>query len=130
MAPVTVKTLTLKQPNTKKPVIELTVGGWVGNKFRSANGGWAGFTLPLPWVVLIFYWLIPGETEPNPYVRVHEMVHVIQDARHRCFLGTWYAYLREMWSHSYRDNIYEVEAYTVQYRYETANALPDWAHTA
>ena len=74
--------LRLRQPPTRKKVIELAVAGPVGRWF--ARRRWAAFTLPLPFVVVIFYWNTPA---PNPYTRVHEFVHVEQDQATPFFLN-------------------------------------------
>src|SRR3954468_9119537 len=57
MAAIMVRLLRLRQPPTRKRVFELLVDGPVGRWFR--RQGWAGFTLPLPRVFLIFYWNTP-----------------------------------------------------------------------
>jgi hypothetical protein len=113
--------LHLEQPPTRKPVVELAVAGPVGRWFL--NRGWTAFTLPLPFVVLIFYW---NTAAPSPYTRVHEFVHVDQDERGRFFLKMWFGYLVELARRGYRRNRYEVEAYRVEALART-DGLPDWA---
>jgi hypothetical protein len=113
--------LHLEQPPTAKPVVELAVAGPVGRWFM--NHGWSAFTLPLPFVVLIFYW---NTLAPSPYTRVHEFVHVDQDERGRFFLKMWIGYLVELARRGYRRNRYEIEAYRVE-ALARADGLPDWA---
>jgi hypothetical protein len=112
--------LRLRQPPTRRRVFELVVAGPVGRWFQRHR--WAGFTLPLPRVVLIFYWNTP---RPNPLVRVHEFRHVEQfDGA--LFIVAWYRYLAKLAVHGYRDNPYERDAYEVEADAE-ANGLPAWA---
>lgn len=109
------------QPTISKNVVELCVGGPIGRWF--ARRRWAAFTLPLPFVVLIFYWDTPA---PSPLTRVHEFVHVGQDQAHPFFLVFWVKYLAELARHGYRGNRYEQAAFAVE-RDAAANGLPDWA---
>src|SRR5262245_48369312 len=111
----------LAQPPTRKKVVELAVAGPIGRWFR--RRGWAAFTLPLPFVVVIFYWSTPA---PDPYTRVHEFVHVEQDARSAFFLTMWIGYLAELARRGYRRNRYEIEAFRVEAQ-ARADGLPDWA---
>jgi hypothetical protein len=113
--------LRLRQPPTRKKVIELAVAGPVGRWF--ARRRWAAFTLPLPFVVVIFYWNTPA---PNPYTRVHEFVHVEQDQATPFFLVFWIQYLAELARHGYRRNAYERAAFAVEHD-AFANGLPEWA---
>lgn len=132
--------LKAKQPPADKKVVELVVGGPVGRWF--AARGWGAFTLPLPFLVLIFYW----DNAPG-LVRVHEFTHVRQDAANPFFLVTWYRYARAWWKGfplagvlrgqigvsdalmvAYQSNEYEIAAYAVQSQAEMEHdGLPDWA---
>ena len=113
--------LHLRQPPTRKPVIELAVAGPIGRWF--ARRRWSAFTLPLPMTVLIFYW---DTNPPSPFTRVHEFVHVAQDAASPFFLVMWVKYLAEHVRRGYRLNRYEVEAFEIE-RDARLNGLPDWA---
>jgi len=112
--------LRLRQPPTRKRVFELVVDGPIGRWFR--RQGWAGFTLPLPRVFLIFYWNTP---EPSPFVRVHEFRHVEQMER-AIFVVAWVRYLAQLAIHGYRNNPFERDAYDVEAE-ARADGLPDWA---
>jgi hypothetical protein len=116
--------LRLPQPRTRKPVIELAVGGPVGRWFVRRR--WAAFVLPLPFLCVIFYWNTPV---PSPLTRVHEFVHVAQDEASPFFLAMWVSYLAEHFRHGYRGNCYEREARAVEADAE-ANGLPTWAETS
>jgi len=113
--------LHLRQPSSHKKVVELVVSGPIGRWFVRRR--WAAFTLPLPFVVLIFYWNTPA---PSPLTRVHEFVHVAQDGRSPFFLIFWFQYLAELARLGYRDNAYEKEAFAIE---DDAldNGLPGWA---
>jgi hypothetical protein len=124
-------------PGTKKKVVELLFQGRLANWLTVRNGLiWLGITLPLPFLVVIFYFLAPG-VAMDPVGRVHEHVHVAQDQANAFFLVTWVKYLSEslkqLWKHkslsgAYRNNKYEVAAYAVQDRiYSGQDPLPDWA---
>jgi len=113
--------LRLRQPAIDKKVVELIVGGPIGRWF--ARRRWAAFTLPLPFIVLIFYWDTPA---PSPLTRVHEFVHVGQDQAHPFFFVFWVKYLAELARRGYRGNRYEQAAFAVE-RDAAANGLPDWA---
>jgi hypothetical protein len=113
--------LHLRQPPARKKVLELAVGGPVGRWF--ARRRWAAFTLPLPFVVVIFYWNTPA---PNPYTRVHEFVHVAQDEASPVFFVFWVRYLVELARRGYRGNEYERAAFDVEHA-AFANGLPEWA---
>jgi hypothetical protein len=112
--------LRLPQPATRKRVVEIV---WEGRFARwMARQGWGAFTLPLPFVVVVSYWLAAP-----PRVRVHEFVHVDQDQRSAFFLIFWLRYLGELARRrSYRANRYEIEAYAVE-RAAAENGLPGWA---
>ncbi len=113
------KVLRLPQPTTRKRVVEIV---WEGRFARwMARSGWGAFTLPLPFVVVISYWLAAP-----PRVRVHEFVHVDQDQRCAFFFVFWLKYLTELLLHSYRDNKYEIEACAVEAATKKSG-LPDWA---
>jgi len=113
--------LDLRQPPTRKKVIELAVGGPVGRWF--ARRHWAAFTLPLPFVCLIFYWHTGA---PDPFTRVHEFAHVDQDEAHPFFLIFWVKYLAQHVARGYRGNRYEQAARAVEDD-ARRNGLPDWA---
>lgn len=120
-----VRRLALRQPPCHKPVVELGVC----NVFSQwmVQRRWSAFTLALPFVVLIFYWMDQPDRRPDPLTRVHEFVHVAQDADNGFFLLTW---LRYLWAHvadgGYRDNRYEREAFALQ-ALAARQGLPDWA---
>jgi hypothetical protein len=116
-----VSRLHLPQPPARKKVLELAVAGPVGRWF--ARRRWAAFTLPLPFVVVIFYWNTPA---PNPYTRVHEFVHVAQDEASPVFFVFWVKYLVELARRGYRGNEYERAAFAVEHA-AFANGLPEWA---
>jgi len=113
--------LRLPQPSTRKKVVELAVSGPVGRWF--ARQGWGAFTLPLPFLCVIFYWSTPA---PSPYTRVHEFVHVAQDEASPFFLVFWAQYLGEHFRHGYRGNPYEQDAFATE-NDARSNGLPDWA---
>jgi len=113
--------LRLRQPPTRKTVVELAVGGRVGRWFARRN--WAAFVLPLPFACLIFYW---NTTAPDPYTRVHEFVHVEQDEEHAFFLVFWLKYLAEHLARGYRGNRFERAARAVEHD-ARVSGLPDWA---
>lgn len=125
------------KPKTKKKVIELTCDGWLARKFLLAN--WGASTIPLPFIVLILYWVHDSASEkPHPAVRVHEFVHVAQDERNAFFLVSWLGYFRELiskrarlaksWMQAYQMNKYEVEAYEVEKKCILGETpFPDWA---
>lgn len=113
------------QPLTKKTVIELGVYGPIGKWMVAKN--WGAFTLPLPFLFVIFYWLteetdeVPGET------RVHEFQHVHQAEECSWFGQYWWRYLRStMKDGGYRGNKFEVEAYAVEAK-AVQEGLPRWA---
>ena len=112
----------LSQPATRKRVVELGVWNAFGRWMRSQR--WLAFTLPLPLVTIIFYWLDGPDEAPDPYVRVHEFVHVRQDQRFFLFP------LRYLWAlvtdGGYRRNRFEVEAFRVE-AHVRATELPPWA---
>jgi hypothetical protein len=116
-----VSRLRLPQPPTKRTVVELVVRGPVGRWFTRRR--WSGFTLPLPFVTVIFYW---NTATPSPYTRVHEFVHVAQDEANAVFVMTWVKYLVELARHGYRRNRYEVAAYQVEDD-ARERGLPKWA---
>ena len=116
--------LSLPRPSTRKAVVELGVWNPFGRWMR--RQGWLGFTLPLPFLVVVFYWLEdPGE-EPDPFVRVHEFVHVRQDQRLAFFA------VRYLWAlvtdRGYRHNRFEVEARRIEAA-ARAEGLPEWARS-
>jgi hypothetical protein len=103
-------------------VVELAVWNGFGRWMR--RQGWLGFTLPLPGLVIIFYWLEDSSDEPDPFVRVHEFVHVRQDQRLPFFA------LRYLWAlladGGYRGNRFEVEARRIEAAAHE-EGLPEWA---
>jgi hypothetical protein len=117
-----VRNLALPRPPTRKMVLELGVSNAFGRWMR--RQGWLGFTLPLPALTIVFYWLRSADERPDPFVRVHEFVHVRQDQR-LAFFPVRYL-LALLTDGGYRRNRFELEAY----RIETAarqEGLPDWA---
>jgi len=116
-----VSRLRLRQPPTRKRVIELAVRGPIGRWFARRN--WSAFVLPLPFACLIFYW---NTRTPDPYTRVHEFVHVDQDEAHGCFLVFWLKYLVQHATRGYRGNRYEAAARAVEHE-ARVNGLPEWA---
>jgi hypothetical protein len=124
------------KPKTKKKVVELTCDGWLARKM--ADNNWAAFTLPLPFVVLIFYWVSDSaSSQVDQLVRVHEFVHVHQDEGNVCFLVSWVKYGYELvrqrlqtrsWMQAYVHNRYEAQAYEVEDRvWSGEDPRPDWA---
>jgi len=112
--------LKLPQPTTRKPVIELCVGGPIGRWMQ--RKGWGAFTLPLPVLTLILYWNTP---EPSPGIRVHEFVHVYQTEPF-FFITAWYRYLVQLAFYGYRNNRYEQEAYQIE-QVNEIEGFPAWA---
>jgi len=121
MSPAVLSRLHLRQPSTRKTVIELAVGGPVGRWF--ARNGWGAFVLPLPFVCIVFYW---NTRDPSPFTRVHEFVHVAQDEACPFFLVFWAQYLAQHVRHGYRGNRYERDAYETE-QDARVNGLPEWA---
>lgn len=79
-----------------------------------AARGWAGFTLPLPFIgCAIFYWVLPGE-EPDPRVRKHELVHCAQRIRYG-FLGFVARYAWGLIRYGYNSPL-EQEAYAEEWK--------------
>lgn len=117
-----VRRLRLPQPVTGAPVIELAVANAAGQWMY--RGGWRGFTLPLPFVTVIFYWLSDAHERPDPYVRVHEFVHARQHHRFTLF-GLRYL-LALLTDGGYRRNRFEVEAYRIEAE-ARRSGLPAWA---
>jgi hypothetical protein len=120
-----IKVYNLPQPVTSKKVIELGVFNFFGRWMRRKN--WGGFTLPLPGVVLILYWLTSKEDMVSPFVRVHEFVHVLQDQGNAFWLVSWVRYFWFTFKDGgYWKNRLEVTARDVT---DTAydNGLPEWA---
>jgi hypothetical protein len=127
------------QPPTKKKVVELAISGLLGKFFLGRS--WGAFTLPLPFLVIIFHWVKPGE-DPHWYVRLHEFVHVAQDEANWCFLQSWLNYARaalkgvnfrtllkspsKTMMDSYRSNKYEMEAYAIEGEALSTGNIPDW----
>ncbi len=114
--------LRLPQPKGRRPVIELAMHNWLAQWMVSRN--WGGFTCPLPFVTVIFYWLMPGESV-DPLIRVHEFVHARQ-ADELGWACDWVSYEREAVRGSYETNKFEREAYAVEAA-AAKNGLPDWA---
>lgn len=115
--------LRLRQPETRKSVYEFGINNRIGQAMW--NSGWGAVTIPIFGFVLILYWLLP-DAAPAPLTRVHEFVHVAQDAKNANFLVTWKNYALAYFQSGYRDNEFEAEAYKIQA--ETAvNGLPEWA---
>jgi hypothetical protein len=102
-------------------------------------------TIPWPFVTTIWYWNTDDEPdgEVNPYIRVHEFVHVAQNDKNLFFGVSWVKYLWESVRHiswtsikrnglvkacleAYYDNEYEREAYLIEQKAEETD-LPEWA---
>jgi hypothetical protein len=114
--------LTLPRPPTRKAVVELAVSNAFGRWMRGQ--GWLGFTLPLPGLVIVFYWLRAHDERPDPFVRVHEFVHVRQDQRFAFFAARYLLAL--LTDGGYRRNRFEVEACAIEAA-ARAEGLPGWA---
>jgi hypothetical protein len=136
-----IKRIRKTQPATKKKVIELEIGGWLGRKLNAHN--WGAFTWPFAFIVLILYWSTEDapDGDVNAFERVHEFTHVAQDEKNLFFLVTWVKYfwssahhlywrgwghISEMLMDAYYANDMEVEAYAVEHEAEE-NGLPPWA---
>src|SRR4051812_44371264 len=104
--------LRLPKPATKTRVVELLHAGPLARFMAKRN--WAAFTLPLPFVTIINYWLTY-----TPRVRQHEYQHC-----HQRDTVKWFRlkYLWQLIRHGYKANRYEVEAYATHLL-----PLPDWA---
>lgn len=120
-----VRILRRPKPITKKKVIELKVAGPLGRWMVKRK--WTGQTTPLPFIVLIFYWVNDLNDSVLPKWRVHEYVHVSQDERNSFFLVSWVKYAIEMWKNGYFNNKYEREAYQIQQSCTDRRDFPDWA---
>jgi hypothetical protein len=120
-----IRKLELARPVTRKVVWEVGVSNGFGRWMR--RRGWMGFTLPLPGLVIVFYWLRDGDERPDPYVRVHEFVHVRQDQRFFLFPVRYLVAL--LIDGGYRGNRFEVEASRVEAA-ARREGLPDWAALA
>ena|SRR5688572_3077845 len=114
--------LPLARPPTRKAVVELGVWNAFGRWMR--RQGWLAFTLPLPGLVIIFYWLEDAAEPPDPFVRVHEFVHVRQDQRLPFFP------VRYLWAlltdGGYQGSRFEREARRIEAA-ARAEGLPPWA---
>jgi len=119
-----VRRLALEQPPTGGTVIELGISNRFGRWMR--RNGWLGFTLPLPFLVIVFYWLQGPDHHPDPLTRVHEFVHVRQAQRLPFFS------LRYLWALAadggYRQNRFEAEAFAIQAE-ARREGLPAWAES-
>jgi hypothetical protein len=117
-----VRRLALTRPPTRGPVVELGVANRFGRWMRQK--GWLAFTLPLPLMVIVFYWLKDEGEQPDPFTRVHEFVHVRQAERLAFFS------VRYLWAlladRGYRRNRFEVEAFRVEAA-ARREGLPAWA---
>ena len=130
-------------PGLTRKVIEVGVSGGILGRYMTAHQ-WAGTTIPLPWIVLIFYWQADNASF-MPYCRVHEFEHVAQDERARFWFIAWGAYIWQMLKNfaykavltrkqtisqaafsDYMRNVYEEMAYAVEDE-AYADGLPDWA---
>jgi hypothetical protein len=74
--------------------------------------------------VIVFYWLEGHDDWPDPFVRVHEFVHVRQDQRFVLFALRYLIAL--VTDGGYRGNRFEVEASRVEAA-ARREGLPDWA---
>jgi hypothetical protein len=112
----------LPRPAAAHPVIELGVWNAFGRWMR--RQGWLAFTLPLPFLTVVFYWLREAGESLDPFVRVHEFVHVRQHQRLAFFA------VRYLWAlvadGGYRPNRFEVEAFRIEAAART-EGLPAWA---
>jgi hypothetical protein len=117
-----IRKLALARPPTRKVVWEVGVSNVFGRWMR--RRGWAGFTLPLPGVVLVFYWLLVGDERPDPFVRVHEFVHVRQDQRFFLFPVRYLVAL--LTDGGYGGNRFEIEASQIEAA-ARREGLPAWA---
>jgi hypothetical protein len=90
----------------RRPVFAVHADGWFGR--RMLRAGWLGFTLPLPFVTIVFFWLRPGQ-QPERAVLIHEATHAIQVEEHGVvrFVVT---YLWDLLRRGYSDNRYETSA--------------------
>jgi hypothetical protein len=117
-----VRPFQLAQPVAANRVIELGVWNRFGRWMR--RRGWLAFTLPLPFLTVVFYWLRDADETPDPFVRVHEFVHVRQNQR-----LSWFP-LRYLWAliadRGYRRSRFEVEAFRIEAA-ARAEGLPAWA---
>jgi len=96
----------LALPGVRRPVLALNAAGPFGRLMH--RHGWRGFTLPLPLVTLVLFWLRPGQ-RPDPRVVVHEAAHCVQIEQEgvvRFVCG----YLWQQFRRGYADNRYEVAA--------------------
>lgn len=70
---------------------------------------WAGFTLPTPWGVWIFYWVPDTYTAPSARTRRHERTHARQIEQ-----DGWFTFIRRyLWDwmrYGYKNIPYEVSA--------------------
>jgi hypothetical protein len=82
----------------------------VSNRFGRFmwSRGWAGFTMPVPYMPIVFYWCLPGHI-PHPRTIIHEREHVAQIAQYGWFGFTW-RYLWQLVRYGYRNNPFEVSA--------------------
>jgi hypothetical protein len=117
-----VRRFRLPRPATRKHVLELGVSNAFGRWMR--RSGWLAFTLPLPFLVIVFYWLDRPGQSLDPYVRVHEFVHVRQDQRLFLFPLRYLAAL--VTDGGYRGNRFEREAARIEAE-ARATGLPAWA---
>lgn len=119
-----VRRLALSQPATRKTVVELAVYNFFGRWMR--RRGWSAFTLPLPALVIVFYWFESPLEDPDPFVRVHEFVHVRQDQR--LFLFPLRYLLAHVVDGGYRRNRFELEASRIEAA-ARAEGPPGWARS-
>lgn len=140
MSFISITRLKLAQPKTKKKVIELQIGGWIGTKMRNLN--WGACTIPGPFMVFILYWVSPLHPQPYSWVRLHEFCHVKQDEGNLFFLVSWIKYGWELlkklslktlftkpyqaYMDAYAQNKYEVQAYAEEADALMNLPLPDW----
>jgi hypothetical protein len=119
---VGVRLLRLPRPPTRHRVVE--VGVWNGFGRWMRGRGWLGFTLPLPFLTIIFYWLARAEEGPEGHVRVHEFVHARQHDRFFLF-GLRYL-IALVTDGGYRRNRFEQEAFRIEAE-ARLTGLPAWA---
>jgi hypothetical protein len=138
-----IKRVRKNQPPHKSRVIELEIGGPVGRFMW--NHGWGAMTIPWPFFSTIWYWTLDAQPtgDVDPFVRVHEWVHIAQDDSNLFFGVSWVKYAWQSIVHfpfrdlfkigvtqasmeAYFGNKYEAAAYAVEDLAEQ-NGLPDWA---
>lgn len=83
-------------------LLDLTIGGPVGRFMR--RRGWAGVTLPTPFVLTVLFW---GDPDLNE--RLHEYAH-IQQIRRMGRIRWTITIIYQYWRHGYEAAPLEIEA--------------------